>query len=184
MSAAPPNDMPRGAFWLFAYGSLMWQPDFPFTTKRVARLYGYHRALCIQSWTYRGSPSTPGVVFGLDRGGAVNGIVYRIGAADAAAVYAQVMAREMVSNVYRPVWASCQLPSSVSSSVPALAFVADRQNPQYAGRLGDDAALKLISQGHGKGGSCVDYVLNTQRHLAELGIQDRSLARIVRLLGA
>lgn len=171
---------PKGSFWLFAYGSLMWNPDIPFQAARQARLFGYHRALCIQSWTYRGTKRKPGVVFGLDAGGSVNGIAYRIVSADAPGVFDKVMAREMVSNVYRPLWANCLLEDG--KRVQTLAFVADRGNAQYAGRPDEAALVKLIRQGHGKGGACVDYILNTHSHLAELGIRDRALERVVGLL--
>ncbi len=173
---------PVGAFWLFAYGSLMWNPDFPVAAARPARLYGYHRALCIKSWTYRGTKAKPGIVFGLDRGGACTGMALQVDAGNADAVFDKVMAREMVSDVYRPVWTGCRLGGGRAETVEALAFVADRTNPQYAGRPDDATILKLIRQGRGAGGPCVDYVLNTHAHLAELGIRDRRLERIVRLL--
>ena len=81
---------PTGAFWVFGYGSLMWHADFPFSAKRPATLYGYHRALCVYSWVYRGTEENPGLVFGLDRGGAVSGMAYRIDARHAPDVYRQL----------------------------------------------------------------------------------------------
>lgn len=161
----------------------MWQPDFPFDRQRHATVYGYHRALCVYSWVYRGTEAAPGLVFGLDRGGAVKGVAFHVRAADAASVYETLFAREMVSNVYRPHWARCRLTGGVPETVPALAFIADHGNPQYAGRLGEAETLNLIKRGKGKAGACRDYVENTATHLREMGIRDLALERIVKRLG-
>jgi cation transport protein ChaC len=66
--------------YVFAYGSLMWDPGFRFTERRRGLLRGYHRAFCIYSHHYRGTPQSPGLVLGLDHGGACRGIVYRVAA--------------------------------------------------------------------------------------------------------
>jgi cation transport regulator ChaC len=50
----PPHD-----FWVFAYGSLMWNPEFPHQEVRAARLLGYHRAFCVYSHHYRGTRERP-----------------------------------------------------------------------------------------------------------------------------
>jgi len=60
----------------------MWKPDFAFAEARLARLYGYHRALCIYSIRGRGTEDKPGLVLGLDRGGSCLGRAYRVKAAD------------------------------------------------------------------------------------------------------
>ena len=73
------NPEPGKDFFVFAYGSLMWRPDFPFIEIMPATLYGYHRAFCITSTHYRGNTERPGLVLGLDRGGKCIGRLYRIG---------------------------------------------------------------------------------------------------------
>ena len=57
--------------WVFAYGSLMWHADFPHAEARPAKLYGYHRALCLWSFDYRGTREKPGLVLGLAHTGRV-----------------------------------------------------------------------------------------------------------------
>ena len=59
----------EGDVWIFAYGSLMWDPGFAYVEAQPATLHGYHRQFCIYSYAYRGTPERPGLVLGLDRGG-------------------------------------------------------------------------------------------------------------------
>lgn len=171
-------DAPQGAFWLFAYGSLMWEPNFPFVEQRHTILHGYHRALCVYSWVYRGTEETPGLVFGLEEGGAVEGIAFYIASEHAVDVFAQVYEREMITAVYTPVWASCDFSDGTEETVSALAFVANHGNEQYAGNRSEDEIVELVRQGHGKAGLCCEYVMNTVNHLRELDIRDEVLERV------
>ena len=63
--------------WLFGYGSLMWSPGFRPVDSSPALLRGYHRALCIRSIRYRGTPRRPGLVLGLRPGGSCWGKIGR-----------------------------------------------------------------------------------------------------------
>ncbi len=173
---------PTGAFWVFGYGSLMWQADFPFARKSRAMLYGYHRALCVYSWVYRGTEENPGLVFGLDRGGAVSGMAYRISDQHAGDVYALLHEREMVTAVYCPRWLDLRLTGGRPETVKALVFVANEMNEQYAGKLSEDELVRLTKAGHGSKGPCTEYVLNTADHLRECGIRDRRLERLAKRL--
>src|SRR5690349_24995142 len=70
---------PKNAgWWVFAYGSLLWNPLFPFVEARRASLHGLHRRFCLWSLASRGKPDAPGLVLGLDRGGSCRGVVYRL----------------------------------------------------------------------------------------------------------
>ncbi len=171
-------DLPRGDIWIFGYGSLMWRPDFPYNDFQPALLRGYHRALCIYSVIHRGTRERPGLVLGLDRGGSCRGRALKVAEKNAKEVIAYLNEREMVNRVYRPKWLPVTLPKG---KVTAYAFVVDRSHEQYTGRLADAEALKLIFQGAGKGGACLDYLQNTIRHLDELGIPDGPLHRLVKL---
>jgi glutathione-specific gamma-glutamylcyclotransferase len=167
---------------VFAYGSLMWRPDFPFIEIQAARLYGYHRAFCIVSTHYRGTAETPGLVLGLDRGGMCLGRRYRVAAKEAKAVADYLHGREMISGCYVPRCLKVRLEDG--SEKPALAFVADRAHRDYAGRLSDDEILACIRRARGKMGTNAEYLRNTVLHLDELGIREGTLHRLLRQLNA
>lgn len=163
-------DLPRGDLWVFGYGSLMWEPGFPHLDHQAAMLYGYHRAFCILSHFYRGTPEQPGVVLGLDIGGACRGRAFRVAAAERAAAIRYLLDREMISGVYRPTL--CRVYPDAMPPVQALAFVANRQHAQYAGHAPPETIAELIRRGRGARGPCRDYLENTVRQLEALGISD------------
>ena len=160
--------------WLFAYGSLMWNPEMPFAERRPALLRGYHRSFCLYSRDYRGTPERPGLVLGLDRGGACRGIAYRRRRTRSAR-RSTGYGREMAGEVYRMRPVSVTTPQG---RVAAYAFVVRRDRPDYAGRLSLDEAARIISVAAGGRGTGRDYLANTVRHLEELGIADGPLHRL------
>jgi len=169
---------PTGDIWVFGYGSLMWRPGFAYTESQPALLRGYHRSLCIYSIQYRGSYERPGLVLGLDKGGSCRGRAMKVAAKDADGVIGYLHEREMIHRVYLPKWLPVTVPAG---KVKAYTFVADRGHEQFIGGLSDKDAVKLILQGRGKGGECLDYVQSTVRHLDELGIADGPIHRLVKL---
>src|SRR4051812_28275442 len=161
--------------WVFGYGSLMWRPGFAFTERVPARVIGLHRALCVYSFFHRGTPERPGLVLGLDRGGACRGIAFRVAAAERSATLAYLRAREQQNNVYRETMRGALLLDGSERRVSALCYVVDRRHPQYAGRLNLAEQLHLVRQGHGQSGPNRDYVLATVQALESLGLYDRDL---------
>src|SRR5213082_1088457 len=111
--------------WVFAYGSLMWRPDFAFVERVQARLIGAHRALCVYSFVHRGTPERPGLVLGLDHGGTCRGVAYRVTARRRAETIAYLREREQVTSVYiervRPV----VLIGHTESRIPAVCYMVD-----------------------------------------------------------
>jgi cation transport protein ChaC len=87
--------LPKGEFWVFGYGSLMWSPCFAYEAKTPGRAHGYHRALCILSTRYRGTFRRPGLVMGLCHGGSCWGMAFRIGRSQIRRALARLWAREM-----------------------------------------------------------------------------------------
>jgi cation transport protein ChaC len=170
-------DLPHAAedLWVFGYGSLMWRPGFEFRERVQARLTGAHRALCVYSFVHRGTPERPGLVLGLDRGGACQGIAFRVAAADRANTVAYLRSREQVTGVYRESVRRVSLKSGPARQVPALCYVVDRSHVQYAGRLPLAEQLHYIRQGHGQSGPNRDYVIATVAALEALGLRETEL---------
>jgi cation transport protein ChaC len=167
-------------FFVFAYGSLMWRPDFPFLEIEPATLYGYHRAFCITSTHYRGTTEKPGLVLGLDRGGMCIGRLYRIGPSDAADVAEYLHQRELITGCYVPKHVSLRLQDG--RHVQGLTYVADRAHYQYAGKLAERAIAAIVRDATGVMGSNRDYLRNTVQHLEEMGIGDTRLHSILKLV--
>jgi cation transport protein ChaC len=167
--------------WVFGYGSLMWQPEFPFEERSLATVHGFHRSFCVYSHVWRGSRERPGLVLGLDNGGSCRGIVYRVRADRAASTVEYLIRREMVTRVYVPRWVTARVGTRI---VRAHTYTAAHNHVQYAGKLADETALRHILQGHGRGGPNTEYLQNTVGHLEELGIIDQPLRRLCRLVDA
>jgi cation transport protein ChaC len=175
----------RGDLWVFGYGSLMWRPGFDFRDRVEARLIGAHRALCVYSFVHRGTPERPGLVLGLDRGGACRGIAYRVAAAERDRTVAYLRAREQVTMVYRECTRRITLKGDTTEPVPALCYMVDRSHPQYAGRLTLEQQLHLVRQGRGSSGVNRDYVLATVAAMEALGLRETELHLLAeRLKGA
>ena len=168
--------------WVFGYGSLIWRPGFEFLERHQARLIGAHRALCVYSFVHRGTPEKPGLVLGLDRGGACRGIAYRVAARKRDATIDYLRSREQVTMVYREAWRSVWLENDPKQRVQALCYMVDRGHAQYAGRLPLARQLQLVRQGHGRSGINRDYVIETVKALEELGYRDTELHRLVEQL--
>ena len=171
--------MGKKDIWVFGYGSLMWRPGFDYLDARPARLFGWHRAFCVYSWYHRGSRKNPGLVLGLDVGGSCLGMAYRVSADNSDDVIAYLDAREMVTSVYVPKTAPVHMDGH---SIDARFYIADRQHPQYAGKLALEKQAEIIRHGKGHSGINTDYLASTVAHLDELGISDGPLHAVHRLV--
>jgi len=167
--------------WIFAYGSLMWNPEIPFVEARPALLRGYHRSFCLYSRDYRGTRERPGLVLGLDRGGSCRGIAYRLPPQSLAQAINRVWSREMTGCVYRMRRVPVATPPG---AIEAYAFTVRRDGPDYAGRLSLDDMARIIATAAGDRGTGRDYLANTVRHLEELGIREGALHRLEQRVAA
>ena len=165
--------------WVFGYGSLMWNPGFAAPETRAARLHGFHRAFCIYSEHYRGTPDKPGLILGLLSGGSCRGFAHRLPSTGYDKVRRYLWRREIEHDgVYREAVRPIRLADG--RIVAALVYLADRQHRQFAGKLPAAAAARLIRRGRGAGGTNVAYLRNTLVHLRELGLRDRALEEFAR----
>lgn len=168
-------------FWVFGYASLMWRPGFDVLEKRRALLRGYHRSLCITSWEHRGTRQRPGLVMGLDRGGACVGLALRVDGARHEEVMRYLRARELINHVYLEKQVMLRLDDG--QTVRAVTYVADRSHCQYAGRRSVDDAVAQVCGAVGEAGPNEEYILNTVAHLVQIGIRDRWLEAVAAGIG-
>jgi cation transport protein ChaC len=178
----PESEPSTTDLWVFGYGSLMWRPGFDFIEQVPARLIGEHRALCVYSFDHRGTPEKPGLVLGLDRGGACRGIAFRVRGELRRATIDYLRSREQTTHVYREVMRSVWLDNEARSRVSALAYVVDRSHVQYAGRLSLAEQLHYVRQGHGRSGDNREYVLSTVTSIEAQGFRDPQLHQLAAML--
>lgn len=165
--------------WIFAYGSLIWKPDFEYAERRMARVHGWHRALKMWSRINRGTPERPGLVFGMLSGGCCRGMVFRIPQAQGAEVLTRLWGREMVTAVYDPRWLPCDTPQG---KVRALAFTLSRRSPSHTGELSEEEYRTILRQARGIYGTTLEYAHRTHEELKRHNIRDRHLERLLKLL--
>lgn len=167
--------------WIFAYGSLMWDPGVPVAEALPARLPDWRRSFCLRSVCHRGTPDRPGLVLGLDHapGEECLGLALRIAAGDWAGVLAAVRARELVTEAYR----EALLPVHLADGrhVTALTYVMRTDHWQYAGGLDLAEQAAIIAAAAGGRGPNLDYLINFLRHLDELGIPAEDFRELGRL---
>lgn len=169
----------RSGVWVFAYGSLLWNPCVEVAERAMARLYGFHRDFQLKLTYARGSPDAPGMMLGLVPGGSCRGVALRVVADDLEQELMMVWRREMLTGVYKPRWVDLHTDDS-RHRTRAIAFVVDPTHRGFCGRLGDDAVIELLATGRGVIGSSADYLINTVEHLEASGIHDRRLCALRR----
>lgn len=170
-------------FWVFAYGSLMWRPNFSYVEAEPALLEGAHRALCVYSVVHRGMHSAPGLVLGLDKGGRCQGMVFRVPQHLVQDTRLYLRRRENVTNTYAAVSKPVKMLDGSGRTVNALCFLVNRHHPQYAGGLPLERQAYLVRRSVGASGANIDYVINTVDHLRQLGVYDTPLENLMAMLG-
>lgn len=174
LAGAPPS----GDIWIFAYGSLIWNPGFPHVEERLATIAGWRRSFCI-GWVriYRGTPERPGIMLGLDRGGSCRGVAFRLPAETAVQDLEVVFRREHPLRFERPHmrWMTAR---TGEGPVRALVVVAGRSHPAFLPGLAEEQVVEALATAAGERGSMAQYLHSTIEHLEARGIHDRYLWRL------
>lgn len=172
-----------GDTWLFAYGSLLWDPGFRPAEAVQASLSGWRRSFCMWSIHWRGTPEAPGLVLALESesGGSCEGVALRLPPKERDAILGAIRARELVSDAYE----ERQLPVLLADGreVEALAYVIRKGHPQHA-RLDAPAQARIIAEARGERGPNRDYLAQTAARLRELGIHDGEVEALLLRVGA
>ena len=164
-----PDDM-----WVFGYGSLIWNPEFPVAEQAIARVQGWHRSFCMWSIHHRGTAANPGLVLALDANASAHcdGVAFRVPPSEEANTLKMLRERELISSAYLERWLPVTLQDG--RQITALVFVIDPDHVQYC-HLTLDEQAHIISHAVGGRGPNRDYLHATARHLADLGIADPDL---------
>lgn len=162
-------------FWVFGYGSLLWNPGFEVAQTQLAHIDGWHRSFCMRSIHHRGTPENPGLVLALDRaaGASCAGLALQVAAGHEDRTLEYLRERELVSAAYVESWQD--LRGQSGQTLRALTFVIDPDHVQYCGGLDLDEQARIIARSVGGRGPNSDYLFNTAAHLDELGIPDPDL---------
>ncbi len=164
--------------WVFAYGSLIWNPAIHFAQSAKCVVDGFHRSFCFWTVLGRGCEETPGLMMGLEPGGSSNGLAYRIATDDLASEIDILFRREMMSFIYHPTWVEAQSVDNPSEKLKVLAFVVDPHHERFCGGLDEATMVKHIATASGPFGRNCDYLFQLTLHLEQLGFRDDSMAAL------
>lgn len=177
--AARPDSGPENGVWLFAYGSLIWNPALEYDDRRFARIHGWHRSFCLSTRAGRGTPDNPGLVLGLDRGGACTGAAFHIPEPAMDTELGLLWRREMLAGSYQPRWVALRNEAGAVFA-RAIAFTIHRTHESYCGGLSRDELVRRLSSAAGALGSSAEYLFNTRDGLRSLGIRDPAIEDLAR----
>ena len=173
---------PSGEVWVFAYGSLIWNPEFAFAEERLGLVQGWHRAFCL-GWVriYRGTPERPGIMLALDRGGSCRGVTFRLPPDAVNASLIPLLRREMPikGDTIPARWVTAH---TAQGPVRAITFPISRSSDAYLPGLTEAAVVEALATAAGERGSMAEYLHSTVSHLERRGIHDRYLWRLQELV--
>jgi cation transport protein ChaC len=163
--------------WVFAYGSLIWNPAMHITDRRLAVAEGWHRDFCLATKGGRGTPENPGMLLGLRAGGSCIGAVLRIEETAVEQELDILWRREMVADGYIPRWVKVASPEGYDLG-HAIAFTINPAGPSYCDELPMETLVHRIATARGPLGTAAEYLFNTRDGLRDMGITDPLLERI------
>lgn len=158
---------PCKPFWVFGYGSLMWNPGFDFVRQRPTRLHGYHRAFAMRSVRHRGTAERPGLVLTLCPGGSCTGRAFEVGPETAHEACAYLLDREIGSYAYRPAWVKTDLG-------PTLTFLPTKGAPQFVPHITFEEQAEAIAFAIGGMGPNPEYLRKTIEQMQNLQLPTKN----------
>ena len=128
----------------------------------------------------RGTPERPGLVFAMLSGGSCRGMVFRVPRHEGREVLTRLWSREMATAVYDPKWLTCHTPQG---PVKALAFTLSRKSPSHTGELSAEEYRAIFEHAKGIYGTTLEYAHRTFEELRRHNIRDRTLEKLLKLIG-
>lgn len=172
---------PKGDFWIFGYGSLIWNPLFEYEEKRLVEVNGWHRSFCLSITNFRASKEKPGFMLALEEGGVCQGIAYRIAEEKITNELIILWRREMICNFYIPKWLVINDKNGVFIGY-AITFVINDKSQQYVREFNQDMVVDRLSTASGELGSAADYLFRTYESLINNEIKDSNMKKIKELV--
>jgi len=166
---------------VFAYGSLMWDPEYEVVDHEIGTAYGWHRAFAMRMERYRGTIDRPGLMMGLERGGCCRGQVHTVAPGDFFGSLNALVRRELITKpcTYSARWLTVR---TSRGDVQAISFVLDPHGHFYEGQLCPNTTARRIAHATGHIGTNAEYLMNTVAHLEWMGIPDRNLEHLDHLV--
>ncbi len=172
----------RVGLWVFAYGSLIWNPMVHHVERRPAHTPDWHRSFCLATKGGRGTPDNPGLMLGLRPGGGCTGVAFRIEEHLVAPELDLLWRREMVARGYIPRWVPLSAPDGATIG-HGIAFTIDPGGPGYCD-LDETVVVRRLATARGQMGSAAEYLFRTRDGLRELGIHCPFVEHIAKLVDA
>ncbi|MBB3590446.1 cation transport protein ChaC [Rhizobium sp. BK529] len=170
-------ERPAGDVWIFAYGSLIWNPIILSVESRKARIEGWSRSFCLTTVSGRGSPDNPGLVLGLDAGGSCDGVALRLEEEGLLHELELLWRREMVAEAYIPRWVDL-LDQEGAPFGRGITFTMNPLANTYAGGLSREVIIQRLATASGSIGSSADYLFRTREGLRALDMWDERLEEL------
>lgn len=164
------------SMWLFAYGSLMWRPDFAYAERIPARIHGWTRRFWQGSHDHRGRPEAPGRVVTLvpDPESHCDGIAYRLSPDVAGSALDELDYRE--KNGYGRV--TVRLDLRDGRCVQGTVYIAHDSNRAFLGAATVTEIARQIVGSSGPSGSNMDYVLRLAETLRDIDVDDPHVSSV------
>lgn len=172
---------PDEPLWVFAIGSLIWNPRFEDVERQNAVVKGWRRSFCLGPDTrYRGSPRFPGRMLTMVKSDTAQcpGIAIRMQCADRLAGLEALLRKEPP---YPPTWVTAE---TNAGPLPAIAFTLDRNMPGFLPDAPDEEVADILATAVGHIGSMADYLLNTVTELEAAGVFDPYIWRLQDMVAA
>lgn len=174
---------PHDGLHVFAYGSLLWSPEFEPAAIRPATLDGWHRAFCIELTSWRATPDAPGLMMGLLPGGRCRGLVKTVPSDQHAPALQKLIRREIWFEELLSAWSWVTV-TTPDGPLTALTFYAPPSPNGLRPDLTLPQAARMIARACGHVGSNAEYLRRTVLALGDHGIHDGALWRLQRLVAA
>ena len=159
--------------WIFAYGSLIWNPLFEYRERRIVNIDGWHRQFCLKAPLGRGTLENPGLVLGLEKGGSCYGVAYQLEIDDdLESELLLLWRREMVVGSYLPTWVKV---FDGRQELEAIAFTINSQHSMYINNLSKEQIINCLATAKGILGSSAEYLEQTVNGLLIEQLEDKEL---------